>query len=76
MMSRANGRAWGENREHYSNQLGGQVRHDDDDADYYDYDHDAANNAYDANDILTFSNISGCGEEGGVATSILTFISL
>ena len=58
-MSRANGRAWGENREHYSNQLGGQVRHDNDDADYDDddyddYDHDAANDAYDANDILTF----------------------
>ena len=43
MMSRANGRAWGdgENREHYSNQLSGQVRHnDDDDDDDEDYDND------------------------------------
>ena len=66
-MSRANGRAWGENREHYSNQLGGQVIHDGaddyddddycDDGDHDDDDDDDANDANDANEannVLTF----------------------
>ena len=77
-MSRANGRAWGENREHYSNQLGGQVIHDgdgngdgdydDDTVDDYDDDDegdDANDDSNEGNNVLTFSNISGCGEAGG-----------